>query len=88
MWLLSDGFKELVRAWWTGYSVVGSTSHCLVEKLKSLKRDLRKWKKKFLVTFMLKKLRLFLEYNSGIQRRDLIPCPLRKQRLVWGFGGV
>ena len=29
MWLLSDGFKELVREWWTGYSVAGSNSHCL-----------------------------------------------------------
>ncbi|RVW31726.1 LINE-1 retrotransposable element ORF2 protein [Vitis vinifera] len=45
MWLMSDGFKELVRAWWTGYSVVGSTSHCLAEKLKALKRDLRRWNK-------------------------------------------
>ena len=45
MWLLLDGFKELVRAWWTGYSVVGSTSHCLAEKLKALKRDLRRWNK-------------------------------------------
>ena len=45
MWLLSDGFKELVRAWWTSYSIVGSTSHYLAEKLKALKRDLRRWNK-------------------------------------------
>ena len=41
MWLLSDGFKELVRAWWTRHSVARSKSHCLAKKLKALKRDLR-----------------------------------------------
>ncbi|RVW96673.1 hypothetical protein CK203_020431 [Vitis vinifera] len=45
MWLLSDGFKELVKVWWPGYSVAGSNNHCLAEKLKALKRDLRRWKK-------------------------------------------
>ena len=45
MRFLSDGFKELVCAWWTGYSVVESTNHCLAEKLKALKRDLRRWNK-------------------------------------------
>ncbi|RVW39742.1 hypothetical protein CK203_074683 [Vitis vinifera] len=38
-------FKELVREWWTGYSVAGSNNHCLVKKLKALKRDLRRWNK-------------------------------------------
>ena len=42
MWLLSNEFKELVREQWTRYSIAGSNSHCLVEKLKALKRDLRK----------------------------------------------
>ena len=41
MWLLADGFKELVRKWWTKYPVFGSSSHCLAEKLKALKKDLR-----------------------------------------------
>ena len=45
MWLLSDGFKELIKVWWTGYSVAGSNNHCLAEKLKALKRDLRRWNK-------------------------------------------
>ena len=45
MWLLSDGFKELVRAWWTRHSVARSKSHCLAKKLKALKRDLRIWNK-------------------------------------------
>ena len=47
VWLMLDGFrfKELVREWWTGYSVAGSNNHCLVKKLKALKRDLRRWNK-------------------------------------------
>ena len=44
-WLLLDGFKKLVRNWWTEYSVAGSSSHCLADKLKALKKDLRVWNK-------------------------------------------
>ncbi|RVW17781.1 hypothetical protein CK203_071739 [Vitis vinifera] len=44
MWLLADGFKELVRKWWTEYPIAGSSSHCLVEKLKALKNILA-WNK-------------------------------------------
>ena len=43
MWLKIDGFKDLVRSWWNGYSVEGYSSHCIVEKLKALKKDLKKW---------------------------------------------
>ncbi|RVW17754.1 Transposon TX1 uncharacterized 149 kDa protein [Vitis vinifera] len=45
MWLLSDGLKELVREWWTGYLVAETNNHCLAEKLKSLKKDLKRWNK-------------------------------------------
>ena len=45
MWLLLDGIKELISAWWTGYVVTVSNNHCLAEKLKALKRDLRRWNK-------------------------------------------
>ncbi|RVW60025.1 hypothetical protein CK203_089517 [Vitis vinifera] len=40
MWLLSNGFKELVRKWWTEYLVIRNSSHCLDETLKALKKDL------------------------------------------------
>ena len=45
MWLKIDGFKDLVRSWWNGYSVEGYSSHCIAEKLKALKKDLKKWNK-------------------------------------------
>ncbi|KAL6315922.1 hypothetical protein AAG906_013756 [Vitis piasezkii] len=38
MWLLSNGFKELVRKWWIEYLITRSSSHCLDETLKALKR--------------------------------------------------
>ena len=44
MWLKIDGFKDLVRSWWNGYFVEGYSSHCIAEKLKALKKDL-KWNK-------------------------------------------
>ena len=42
-WLKIEGFKDLVRSWWNGYFVEGYSSHCIVEKLKTLKKDLKKW---------------------------------------------
>ncbi|RVW67638.1 Transposon TX1 uncharacterized 149 kDa protein [Vitis vinifera] len=44
MWLKIDGFKDLVKNWWNGYSVEGYNNHCIAEKLKALK-DLKKWNK-------------------------------------------
>eukprot|EP00261_Vitis_vinifera_P032749 XP_019073992.1 PREDICTED: uncharacterized protein LOC109122143 [Vitis vinifera] len=41
MWLKIDGFKDPVRSWWNGYSVEGYSSHCIAEKLKALKKDLK-----------------------------------------------
>ena len=37
IWLKEEGFKDLIRCWWEGYSVQGSHSHILAGKLKSLK---------------------------------------------------
>ena len=41
MWLKIDGFKDLVKSWWNGYFVEGYSSHCIAEKLKALKKDLK-----------------------------------------------
>ena len=45
MWLKIDGFKDLVRSWWNGYSVEGYSNHYIAEKLKALKKDLKIWNK-------------------------------------------
>ena len=41
MWLKIEGFKDLVRSWWNGYSVESYSSHCIAKKLKALKKDLK-----------------------------------------------
>ena len=59
MWLLLNGFKELVRKWWTEYIVTGTSSHCLAEKLKALKKDLGEWNKKVFGNVSISKLEAF-----------------------------
>ncbi|WJZ96215.1 hypothetical protein VitviT2T_014922 [Vitis vinifera] len=48
MWLKIEGFKDLVKSWWNGYFVEGYSSHCIDEKLKALKKDLKKWNREVL----------------------------------------
>ena len=38
-----EGFKDLVRKWWTCYNFSGSYSHILAYKLKALNHDLKVW---------------------------------------------
>jgi hypothetical protein len=45
MWLKSVGFHAMVKQWWDSYLYSGSPSYVLVQKLKSLKIDLRRWNK-------------------------------------------
>lgn len=37
MWLKEEGFKDLLKTWWEGFSIRGSFSFILTEKLKALK---------------------------------------------------
>ena len=43
MWLKVEGFKEVLRKWWEGIQVSGSTSYILSKKLKALKPILKNW---------------------------------------------
>lgn len=43
MWFKHDGFKDLIRNWWTGYVVSRSSNHA--KKLKAHKKDLKVWNK-------------------------------------------
>ncbi|RVW27610.1 hypothetical protein CK203_099117 [Vitis vinifera] len=69
MWLKLDGFKDLVRSWWNGYSVEGYSSHCIAEKLKALKKDLKNWNKEVVATFLLIGQRPFPACSDGRPRR-------------------
>ena len=51
MWLKIEGFKDLVRSWWNGYSVEGYSNHYIAEKLKALKKDLKIWNKEVVGNF-------------------------------------
>ncbi|RVW87143.1 hypothetical protein CK203_027009 [Vitis vinifera] len=64
MWLKIDGFQDLVRSWWNGYSVDGSSSHCIAEKLKALKKDLKNWNKEVIGNVSLNR----AEASSRLQR--------------------
>ena len=45
MRLKVEGFVDRVQQWWNGYSIVGSPSFILAQKLKAVKADLKKWNK-------------------------------------------
>jgi exonuclease III len=45
MWLKSEGFVDMVKGWWDGYSFSGPPSRILARKLKALKEDLKIWNK-------------------------------------------
>ncbi|KAJ9701497.1 hypothetical protein PVL29_006726 [Vitis rotundifolia] len=45
MWMKEEGFKELLKGWWQGFSFSGSYSFILSEKLKALKVKLKNWNK-------------------------------------------
>ena len=63
MWLLSNGFKELVRKWWIEYSVTRNSSHCLDETLKALKKDLIVWNKEIFGNLSFKKSEAFSQVH-------------------------
>ena len=46
MWLKEEGFKDLLKTWWEGFNIRGSYSFILIEKLKALKANLKRWNKK------------------------------------------
>ena len=43
MWLKEEGFLDLVKQWWTRFRFRGFFSFILVEKLKILKCNLKRW---------------------------------------------
>ena len=84
MWLLSDGFKELVKVWWTGYSVAGSNNHCLAEKLKALKRDLRRWNKEVFGNVSAKKSEAFSRIQFWDSKESVSPLSFKEAETQTG----
>ena len=46
MWSKEESFKDLLKTWWEGFNIRGSYSFILIEKLKALKANLKRWNKK------------------------------------------
>ena len=55
MWLKVEGFKDLVKNWWTSYNFSGSYNHILDSKLKALKQDLKVWNREVIGNVSLNK---------------------------------
>uniref|UniRef100_A0A2N9IB59 Uncharacterized protein n=1 Tax=Fagus sylvatica TaxID=28930 RepID=A0A2N9IB59_FAGSY len=68
MWLKSEGFHNRVHQWWNSYLYNGSPSYVLIQKLKSLKMDLRRWNKEIFGDVNLRKNDLQIQ----IQDLDLV----------------
>ncbi|XP_070026635.1 uncharacterized protein [Nicotiana sylvestris] len=45
IWLQSEGFMEKLKRWWQSYSFTGSADFILMQKLKTLKKDITTWNK-------------------------------------------
>lgn len=43
MWLQSEGFLGKLKSWWQNYTFTGRADFILVQKLKSLKKDITTW---------------------------------------------
>ena len=43
MWLKAKGFHNLIEVWWKSFFFRGTNSFVLVEKLKALKRKIKRW---------------------------------------------
>ena len=55
------------------YSVAGSNSHCLAEKLKALKRDLRRWNKEVFGNVSTRKSKVFSRIQLWDSKESVNP---------------
>ena len=67
MWLKSEGFHDRVKWWWNPYNHSGSLSYVLVQKLKSLKINLRRWNKEVFGDVSLRKNELLAQIQDMLE---------------------
>ena len=80
MQLLTDGFKELVGKWWTKYMVTCTISHCLAEKVKALKKDLREWNKELFGNVSVSKSEAFAHVQFWDSKESVNPLSLKEAK--------
>ena len=78
MWLKIEGFKDLVRSWWNGYSVEGYSSHCIAEKLKALKKDLKDWNREVVGNVSFNRVETFSRLQCWEAKENENPLTPRK----------
>ena len=88
MWLKVDGFKELIKNWWEGYSAQGSFSHILVAKLKALKQDLKVWNKDVFGNVSTQKLTALSQLGQWNAKERERPLTEEKREVRRGVLGV
>ncbi|XP_075655260.1 uncharacterized protein LOC142625502 [Castanea sativa] len=72
MWLKVEGFVEKVQQWWNSYYFTGSPSFVLAQKLKALKKDLKKWNKEDFGDLAFKKKSLLSELLGLDAKEDIL----------------
>nr|XP_009610448.1 uncharacterized protein LOC104104150 [Nicotiana tomentosiformis]XP_016449348.1 PREDICTED: uncharacterized protein LOC107774363 [Nicotiana tabacum] len=43
MWLQTEGSMDMIKEWWQSYTIIGSLDYILIQKLRSLKKDITTW---------------------------------------------
>ncbi|RVW18783.1 hypothetical protein CK203_102738 [Vitis vinifera] len=72
------GFKDLVRSWWNDYSVEGYISHCIAEKLKALKKDLKNWNREVVGNVSFNRVETFSRLQCWEAKENENPLTPRK----------
>ena len=73
-----NGFVDIVKQWWDGYSFVGSPSFILAQKLKALKADLKKWNREEFGDLAFRK-NLLIELMGLDAREELVSLSNEEQ---------
>ncbi|RVX05610.1 hypothetical protein CK203_027318 [Vitis vinifera] len=73
--------KDLVRSWWNGYSVEGNSNHCIAEKLKALKKDLKNWNKEVVGNVSFNRAEAFSRLQCWKAKENENSLLLEKRRL-------
>ncbi|XP_075101808.1 uncharacterized protein LOC142177236 [Nicotiana tabacum] len=83
MWLQREGFIDMVKGWWQNYTISGNPDFVLIQKLRSLKKDISKWNKEvygMLDTKISMALDEFLALEQATESRA--PAQAEKQRFL------
>lgn len=83
-WMLEEDFNTLVKSWWQSPLVAGWAGASLHEKLKSLKKEIKKWKgsKANVSAVRISSLEPELQEVMDQMLREGVSCSLREHRLI------